>query len=77
MVCFVPLSYSQNWWQRFRNWIKSLFSDDYNEVNPPELAAEKVIFPFATKAYRRFLKDNEKTKAESACSRRSTTKKIR
>ena len=39
-----------------------MFSDDYDEVNPPELAAEKVIFPFATKAYRRFLKDNEKTK---------------
>ena len=58
----VPLSYSQTWWQRFRNWIKSLFSDDYNEVNPPELAAEKVIFPFAAKAYRRFLKDTEKTK---------------
>ncbi len=58
----VPLTYKQNWWQQFRNWIKSLFSDEYEEVNPPEIAAEKVLFPFATKAYRRFLKDNEKEK---------------
>jgi hypothetical protein len=58
----VPISYEQNWWQRFRNWVKSLFSDEYDEVNPPELAAEKVIFPFATKAYRRFLKNDEEEK---------------
>lgn len=58
----VPITYNQNWWQRFRNWMKSLFFDDYEEVNPPELAAQKVIFPFATKAYRRFLKDGEKAK---------------
>ena len=72
----VPLSYKQNWWQRFRNWVKSLFSDDYNEINPPELAAEKVIFPFATKAYRRFLKDNEKAKLLGMF-KTVTTKKIR
>jgi hypothetical protein len=58
----VPISYEQNWWQRFRNWVKSLFSDEYDEVNPPELAAEKVIFPFATKAFRRFLKNDEEEK---------------
>jgi uncharacterized protein DUF1592/uncharacterized protein DUF1588/uncharacterized protein DUF1587/uncharacterized protein DUF1585/uncharacterized protein DUF1595/cytochrome c len=58
----VPFSYKQNWWQRFRNWVKSIFSDDYEVVNPPSLAAEKVIFPFATKAFRRFLKEDEKTK---------------
>ncbi|MBA4055319.1 MAG: hypothetical protein C0490_11455, partial [Marivirga sp.] len=58
----VPVVYTQNWWQKFRNWVKSLFTDNYSEVNPPELAAEKVIFPFATKAYRRFLKDDEKHK---------------
>lgn len=58
----VPITYNQNWWQRFRNWVKSLFFDSYEEVNPPELAAQKVIFPFATKAYRRFLKDGEKAK---------------
>ncbi len=58
----VPVSYNQNWWQRFRNWMKSLLFDEYEEVNPPELAAEKVIFSFATKAYRRFLKEDEKFK---------------
>ena len=58
----VPLSYKQNWWQRFRNWMKSILFDHYEEVNPPALAAEKVIFPFATKAFRRFLKEEEKEK---------------
>ena len=57
----VPLVYKQNWWQQFRNWIKSLFTEHYQEVNPPHLAAEKVIFPFATKAFRRFLKEDEKS----------------
>jgi hypothetical protein len=58
----VPVTYNQNWWQRLRNWVKSVFSDDYSEVNPPELAAQKVIYPFATKAFRRFLKEGEKAK---------------
>lgn len=65
----VPISYNQNWWQRFRNWVKSLFFDDYQEVNPPELAAQKVIYPFATKAFRRFLKEGEKAKLISLFSR--------
>jgi hypothetical protein len=58
----VPFSYKQNWWQRFRNWMKSILFDQYEEVNPPSLAAQKVIFPFATKAFRRFLKEDEKAK---------------
>lgn len=58
----VPLTHNPNWWQRFRNWVKSLFFDEYEVINPPEIAAEKVIYPFATKAFRRFLKAEEKTK---------------
>lgn len=58
----VPLTYNPNWWQRFRNWVKSLFFDEYEVINPPELTAERVIFPFATKAFRRFLKAGEKAK---------------
>ncbi|HET7180191.1 MAG TPA: DUF1592 domain-containing protein [Chryseosolibacter sp.] len=58
----VPISYHRTWWQNFCNWMKSLFSDDYDEVNPPELAAQKVIYPFATKAYRHLLKADEKAK---------------
>lgn len=65
----VPISYNQNWWQRFRNWLKSLFFDDYEEVNPPHIAAQRVIYPFATKAYRRFLKDDEKAKLISLFNR--------
>lgn len=58
----VPISYNQNWWQRFRNWVKSLLFDEYEEVNPPRLAAKRVIYPFAAKAFRRFLKEGEKAK---------------
>ncbi len=58
----VPISYHQNWWQRFRNWMKSILFDHYEEINPPALAAQKVIVPFATKAFRRFLKEDEKAK---------------
>ena len=58
----VPFEYEQNWFQRFINWMKSLFSNEYEEWNSPRLAAEKVIIPFATKAYRRFVKDEEKSK---------------
>ncbi len=58
----VPFTYKQSWLQRFGNWVKSLFADNYNEINSPTLAAGKVIYPFATKAYRRFLKDSEKEK---------------
>lgn len=56
----VPFDYKQTWWQRLANWVKSLFSDTYQEVNAPEVAAQKVIVPLATKAYRRFLKEDEK-----------------
>jgi hypothetical protein len=58
----VPDEYKQNLWQRFRNWVMSVFSDSYAEINSPVVAAEKVIFPFATKAYRRFLKHDEEEK---------------
>src|SRR5690606_28275627 len=57
--------YSQSWWQRLCNWVMSVFSDTYDEINPPELAAEKAIVPFATKAYRRFLRQDEKDKLTS------------
>ena len=58
----VPFEYRQAWYEKLINWIKSVFSNNYDEVNAPENAAEEVIVPFATKAYRRFLKDNEKEK---------------
>ncbi|HMG92907.1 MAG TPA: DUF1592 domain-containing protein [Chryseolinea sp.] len=58
----VPFEYKQNWFQQFVNWVKSMFSDDYEEVNSPRHAAERVIVPFATKAYRRFIKEEEKSK---------------
>ena len=61
----VPVKYRQNWWQRFRNWVKSVLFDDYEEINPPHLAAQKVIYPFATRAFRRFLKEPEKAKLTS------------
>ena len=58
----VPVTYDLSWWDRFRNWVKSIFSDNYKSVKPPEPFAEAVIYPFATKAYRRLLAANEKQK---------------
>ncbi len=58
----VPFEYKLNIWQRIWGWLKGLFSANASPVNPPEKAAEKVIYPFASKAYRRFLKPSEKTK---------------
>lgn len=58
----VPVAYRQTWYEKLINWVKSLFSSDYQMVNSPESAAEEVIVHFASKAYRRFLKDNEKEK---------------
>ena len=61
-TALVPFSYKQNWLQRFRNWVKSKLFDEYTVINPPSVAAGKVLFPFASKAFRRFLKEEEKTK---------------
>lgn len=58
----VPFEYKLSLWQRFLTWIKRTLFSSYNPVNPPEEAAEKVIYPFASSAYRRFLKSEEKEK---------------
>lgn len=58
----VSLNYKTNLWQRFVNWVKSLFISDFDPSKSAEKAAEKVIYPFAGKAYRRFLKAEEKEK---------------
>ncbi len=70
----VSFEYSQTWYERFINWVKSLFFDDYNEVNSPHDAAETVMVPFATKAYRRFLKEEEKQKLGSLFTKIYTSK---
>ncbi|SEJ49461.1 Planctomycete cytochrome C [Cyclobacterium xiamenense] len=58
----VPVPYRQNLWQRFINWLAPKFMADFEPLNPPEKAAEKVIFPFASKAFRRLIKVEEKEK---------------
>lgn len=58
----VPVTYNPSLLDQLVIWVKSLFSDDYSQVVHARLAAEKVIFPFGTRAYRRFLKDDEKTR---------------
>ena len=57
----VPESYSKSWWDKFTDWVASIFTD----VDPSEgaiAAANDVIGPFATRAYRRFLAPEEKEK---------------
>ncbi|WP_162342981.1 DUF1592 domain-containing protein [Cyclobacterium salsum] len=56
----VPDRYRQTIWQRFINWLMPKFSSDFTPLNPPEKAAERVIFPFASKAFRRLIKVEEK-----------------
>ena len=58
----VPDPYEPSWWNMLSDWVRSLFSDDFEPSNPPDAAAEKVLYPLATKAYRRFLKTEEKEK---------------
>ena len=58
----VPDTYRQNLWERFINWLMPKFTNNFEPLNPPEKAAEKVLFPFASKAYRRLLKTEEKEK---------------
>ncbi|MDO1446574.1 DUF1592 domain-containing protein [Rhodocytophaga aerolata] len=55
----VPNPYKESWWQAFVNWFLRLFSD-YSSSDKAVTEAEKVIVPFASKAYRRFLKPEEK-----------------
>lgn len=55
----VPEPYVETFWSRLLNWFKSFFSDiDY--ADEPVKAAEEVILPFASKAFRRFLEPEEK-----------------
>ncbi len=56
----VPDEYSPSVFTRLAIWIKSLWVEGYNGATHARLAAEKTLYPFATRAYRRFLKDNEK-----------------
>ncbi|MCC5938577.1 MAG: DUF1592 domain-containing protein [Lunatimonas sp.] len=58
----VPIAFRVSLWDRIIDWFKSLFNKDYDpEIRVTE-AAEQVIYPFASKAYRRFLKSEEKEK---------------
>ncbi len=58
----VPFAFKAGGWEGFKNWLRTLFSDKYDYLNDADLAAEKVIDNIATKAYRRFLKPEEKIK---------------
>ncbi|WP_229201332.1 DUF1592 domain-containing protein [Arcticibacterium luteifluviistationis] len=58
----VPFAFKAGGWQGLKNWVKTLFSDKYDYLNNSDLAAEKVIDQVASRAYRRFLKAEEKTK---------------
>ncbi|MEP7321314.1 MAG: DUF1592 domain-containing protein [Saprospiraceae bacterium] len=56
----VPFTYNPSTWQRISAWIVSLFKKDSKSFYSPEQAADQVIFPLATKAFRRFLKEDDK-----------------
>lgn len=61
----VPDSYRPGLTQRFGYWWKEVVQKDQPAFKKPRLAAEAILYPFATKAYRRFLSEDEKEKLSS------------
>lgn len=55
----VPEPYLESWWQRSWQWLNVLLTNA-DPLEHPSLNAEKVLYPFASLAYRRFLKTEEK-----------------
>jgi len=55
----VPKSYRESLWSKLVRWVKGFFSENVEDHNSVK-AAEEVIIPFASKAFRRFLKPEEK-----------------
>ncbi len=52
--------YQPSWWTNVQNWIAQWFSSEPNSTAAPLAVAERSIFPFASRAYRRFLSSSEK-----------------
>lgn len=57
----VPHPYTESFWRRLANWFLSFFPGGDSSERAVEAAAD-VIVPFASNAYRRFLKPEEKEK---------------
>ncbi|MFT7036053.1 MAG: hypothetical protein ACJA2S_004580 [Cyclobacteriaceae bacterium] len=58
----VPIDYEVTFLNELTDWTKSLFFDEYELSNPPERAARNIIVSIASRAYRRFLKNEEEEK---------------
>ncbi|WP_277480042.1 DUF1592 domain-containing protein [Catalinimonas alkaloidigena] len=58
-TAIVAQPYDPSIWQKAIRWIKSFFVE-LDPLHHPSLAAKEVLFPFATKTYRRFVKPQEK-----------------
>ncbi len=56
----VPFTFNPTGLTGIKNWILSFFSTKYKGLNDPQIAAERVINQVGSKAYRRFLKGEEK-----------------
>lgn len=57
----VPESYKKPFWSRFKDWFLDIFTTVDRSEGAVD-AASKVIVPFASRAYRRFLEPSEKDK---------------
>ncbi|MGD1894481.1 MAG: DUF1592 domain-containing protein, partial [Cyclobacteriaceae bacterium] len=55
-----PYSYRTNVWTKIGNWFAQLFNRNYDPLDKVTNVAEQNIFPFASRAYRRFLTTDEK-----------------
>ncbi len=56
----VPYRYEPNWWEASQQWWRQLTDEQYDPLAAPSRVAEQVIFPFASRAYRRYLQPREK-----------------
>ena len=56
----VPHRYDPAWWEAGQQWWMQLTDASHDPLAAPSQVAERVIYPFASRAYRRYLQPREK-----------------
>lgn len=57
----VPFDFNPTGFSAIWTWVKSIFNVQYHGLTNPGSAAEKVILPLASKVYRKYLKDEDRS----------------
>ena len=56
----VPYHYQPGWWEVSQQWWQQLTDEHYDPLAAPTQVAEQIVYPFASRAYRRYLTPGEK-----------------